>query len=353
MIINVSRATQFQECRQKSYNWDYLRLMAWREAEALMTGEAFHVGIAHYFSTRDVEASMQEAEKRYRERLVGQMVLPEEQQLIETQIELSRRMIHRYSQHYQNEPIQILMPEVKFMIPLPGTEHHCWFIHQIEHPDVLYEECPIESNRKGVHWGDLRSEEGFNCWAPHYFTGKTDAVISWRNMIWLLEHKTAVNTGDIFYKRFRLDKQTTGYLYGIWKATGMRPHGFLLNVIKKPRADVAKRDPFAISFEREPFIRDDATLEEFERDIIMIANDYELAYRTNNIYKNERSCTSYNRECYYMHRCENHQQSDPDEFRTRSMDYVNLAYYELLGLEPPKDVDDAVPVSEAARGMNQ
>lgn len=346
MILNISRAKQFQECRQKAYNWHELRLMAWREAEALMTGEAFHTGIAHYFSTRDVKASQAIAEARYRERLAGQLILEEEKAFLEQRIELSRRMISRYAEHYQNEPIEVLMPEVKFMIPLPGTEHHCWFIHRIEHPDIPFEECPIETNRKGVHWGDLRSEEGFHCEAPHYLTGRTDAVISWSNMIWLLEHKTAVSTGDIFYKRFRLDKQTTGYIYGIWQATGMRPHGFLLNVIKKPRADVAKRDPFAISFEREPFIRDDRTLEEFETDIIRIANDYELAFRTGNIYKNENSCTSYNRECYYMHLCENHQEIDPEEFRPRGRDYVDLAYYELLGLPAPQDAPQEIKMEE-------
>lgn len=350
MIINVSRAKEFQACRQKSYNWHVLRLMAWREAEALMTGEAFHVGIAHYFSTRDVDASMKLAEARYRERLEGQMVLPEEQTLIEQQIELSRRMIQRYATHYQNEDIQILMPEVKFMIPLPGTEHHCWFVHRILHPDDEYHDR--------IDTGGCIGEEivcdDKRCHVPHYFTGRTDAVISWHNMIWLLEHKTAVNTGDIFYKRFRLDKQTTGYLYGIWKATGTKPHGFILNVVKKPRADVAKRDPFAISFEREPFIRDEKTLEEFEHELILIANDYEQAFRTGNIYKNENNCTSYNRECYYLSRCENHQESGPDEFRIRARDYVDLAYYELLGIEPPTDPHhDAVMVDEAAKGMQQ
>lgn len=353
MILNISRAKQFQECRQKAWNWHQLRLMSWREAEALMTGEAFHVGIAHYFSTKDPEAAQRIAEARYRERLEGQMILPEEMPEIENQIELSRRMIGRYVQHYANEDIQILMPEVKFMIPLPGTEHHCWFAHRLVHPT---------DNMEVVKYiDDLGNNPPFpseichdkRCFIPHYLIGRTDAIINWRNMIWLLEHKTAVNTGDIYYKRFRLDKQTTGYIYGIWKATGMRPHGFLLNVIKKPRKDVAKRDPFNISFEREPFIRDNKTLEEFETEIIKIANDYEYAFRTGNIYKNESSCTNYNRECYYLSRCENHQESSEDEFRVRGRDYVDEAYYELLGLEKPKDIDDAIAVSEAAREMNQ
>lgn len=337
MILNTSRGKQFQECRQKAWNWHELRLMSWREADALMTGEAFHVGIAHYFASQDVDASVRKAEARYRERLEGQMILPEEQVVIERQIELSKRMILEYTKYYKGEAIQILQPEVKFMIELPDTKHHCWFVHRLLHPNFPDNFC-----------------DDPKCEHPHYFTGRTDAVISWNNLIWLLEHKTAVNTGDIFYKRFKIDLQTTGYIYGIWKALGIRPHGFLLNVVKKPRKDVAQRDPFAISFEREPFIRDDKTLEDFEGDFIKLANDYEHAFATGNIYKNPSSCTNYNRECYYLKRCENHQQSEPDEFRLRARDYVDLEYYKLLGLEVPKDLElDAISVSEAAQNLNQ
>jgi hypothetical protein len=308
--------------------------MAWREAEALMTGEAFHVGVAHLFATRDVAQSEALAEACYRKRLVGQMILPEEQALIEQQIELSKRAVRKYADHYKNEPFEVLMPEVKFRVALPNTEHHCWFVHRI------LDELTNEPGNSRDHLSGFDSDPARcrykECMQPHWLMGRTDAVISWNNLIWLLEHKTSVNTGQIFYDRFRLDKQTTGYLYGIWKQTGMRPHGFLLNVIKKPNAQAAKTNPFNVTFEREPFIRDEATLDEFEHEISLIANDYETAFRTGNIYKNESSCTNYNRKCYYLNRCENHQQSDDDEFRKRNPDYVDLEYYDLLGIDKPQ-----------------
>jgi hypothetical protein len=317
MILNISRASQFQECRQKAYNWHELGLMAWREAEALMTGEAFHVGIANLFATRNITQSVEMAEARYRERLQSQLILPEEQTLIEQQIELSKRAVRKYAEYYTTEPFQVLMPEVKFRVALPNTLHHCWYVHRLLFPNHPPEGCGEKA-----------------CLHPHYLIGRTDAVIQWNNLIWLLEHKTTAMAGQIFYDRFRLDMQTTGYLYGIWKALDVRPHGFLLNVIKKPQKR-AGADPFAITFEREPYVRDEESLLEFEREITMIANDYEHAFQVKHIYKNPKSCVNYNRQCYYLALCERHQEREEGEFRQRPPDYVDFEYYDLLGLQRP------------------
>lgn len=339
MIINSSRDSLFQTCRQKMWNWDILGLLSHREADPLMIGEAAHAGKAKYYETGNIVEATEEVERVFRKRLEGQMILPEEHDLIERNIKLARKAIEKYAHHWKGEPLQVLMSEVKFLVELPNSHHHCFFLHSIEHPEIPFSECPVEHNLKGQqHWGDLKSEESFHCYQPHFFTGRCDAVVSWRNMVWIDETKTATisRTGDIFYDRFHLDTQTTGYIYGVWKSSKLRPHGFILNVIKKPPSNAS--DPFNLTFEREPYIRDDKSLLEFEEHILRVARNYERAIVERDIFKNTQSCTSYNRRCYYMNLCKRHNEVEEGEFRQRPVDYVQAEYYKLLGKEISADV---------------
>lgn len=275
------------------------------------------------FATGNVETAKQAAENEFRARFVGELLLPEERRIIEQDIEWTRRAVEKYAHYYQTSAFRVLWPEVKFLVPLPNTEHHCYFVHRILHPDLPF---PCSDDR---------------CIVPHYLIGKTDAVMEWERKVWLLEHKTTSITGDIFYNRFWLDIQPTGYIYGIWKSTGVRPAGFLLSVVKKPNKRAS--DQLAVDFEREPYLRSDADLAEFETDIVRIAEDYEHAAVTNRWYRNTHACTSWNRRCYFIEVCKRNQEIVPDEFRTRELDYAQLAYYQILGLTPPevKETPDA------------
>lgn len=302
--------------------------MSFREADPLMIGNAFHHGVAHYYATKDIKASTQLTEDTFNKHLEGQVILPEEKALVDQNKRFSKVAVEKYAEHWKNEPIQILMPEVKFRVELPNSKHHCFFIHRILHPQGALPLNPTDTTRE-----ELLQCIDPRCQSSYFFIGRTDAVVVWRNMIWLLEHKTASQTGSLFFDKFLLDQQTTGYLYGIWKETGVRPHGFILNVIKKPRANSS--DPFNISFEREPYIRDDQSLLEFEKEITLKAIDYERAFSENAIYKEARSCINFQRKCYYFDLCQRHQILEEGEFRSRPDDYVNEEYYSLLGMEKP------------------
>ncbi len=324
MILNISRAITFQQCKRKAFNRDILHLLPTREADALTTGGAFHVGSAILHASRDVETAVKATEAEYRKRLEGQMILPEEWPLIEHQIEQIKAGVRAYGENFLPD-FQVLQPEVEFMVELPNSKHHCWFAHQILWPDFPFDNCPVFQS------GNLGE-----CRQSHYLRGRTDAVIKWNKLIWLLETKTTAITGDIFYKRWFLDFQPTGYIYGIWKSTGLRPHGFILNIVKKPNRRA--HDQFAFGFEREPYLRSDEDLAEFESEITMIAEDYEDAMRLKRVYKNPSSCIAYNRTCYYWDMCKRHHVPGDGEFRQREKDYVDLAYYKLLGLEVPANV---------------
>ena len=329
MILNISRIKEFKQCSMKTKYHQIDGLEENSIAIPLMTGGAFHEGAAEFLAHRDVKQAVQTSEAKYRERLVGQMILPEERQTIEQQIELSKRMVDVFASNFSDHEMTVISPEVEFCVAMPGTEHHCWFFHDLVHPGEPFNTDPTKP------W--LNCQQTELCWQPHYFRGKTDAVISWKGKIWLLEHKTTAMTGNIFYDKFMLDFQTTGYLYGIGKSLGTRPHGFLLNVLKKPNKNA--KDQLSVSFEREPYLRTDEDILRFEKEFIHSAEDYENAVTQNRWTMDgawNESCVKYNRRCYFWDVCKNHGRIVPEQFRQKEPDYVDEQYYKILGLTPPE-----------------
>jgi hypothetical protein len=336
MILNISRVKEFNQCRQKMKYHHVDELEENSIAIPLMTGGAFHEGAAKYLATKDVKSAVQESETSYRKKLEGQMILPEERRSIEQQVELAKRMVDVFATHFNDTEMVVISPEVEFCIPLPNTEHHCYFFHKLLHPDIPFHECKMRSKTF-----NSEPRQVGHCWQPHYFRGKTDAVISWKGKIWLLEHKTTAMTGNIFYDKFMLDFQTTGYLYGIGKALGTRPHGFLLNVLKKPNKNA--KDQLSVSFEREPYLRSDEDISRFESQFILQAQEYERAVTDNIIWMNPDSCTSWNRRCYFWDVCKNFGRVIPEQFKPKAADYVDLEYYKILSIEPPSTLQLAPP----------
>lgn len=319
MIGNISRAAFFQQCRTKSYNMFTLGQEPLTPAEPLVIGGAYHKGAAVLTAKKDRDLAIQAAEVEYRERTKDAKLLPEEIAVVEKNIELTRRMIHSLADMYENDDWQVLQPEVEFCVPLPGTEHHCIYVHNILHPDAD-EESPLTCTDK-------------RCIHPHYLRGKSDAVLSWQSMVWILERKTSGLLGDLFWNRWHLDVQPTSYMYGVQKSLGIRPNGFIIEKVTKPRKNAV--DPFHITIEREPFLRTDADLLTFEREISQLFTDYERSYVEGTHYKNTASCFNWNRRCHFHDQCKRGGVVVPGEFRQREMDYVETKYYELLGLPVP------------------
>lgn len=322
MIINISRGNTFQECRQKAMYWSKHRIQGFKTADPLLLGGAYHKGLATFFATNDMANAVFSAEGQYRADYEKQaeFILPEERPLIERHVVWLQNSLVEFAKHYKAGDIQVIQPEVEFTVPLPGTEHHCKFVHQILYP-----------GQSGLGCEDPR------CYHPHYFRGKTDAVVEWNGKMWLFEHKTEARTGDTYFIRFLLDSQPTGYLYGIHKSTGLRPAGFILNIIKKPNT-AFKGDPLSVvGFEREVYIRTDADLTRFAHDLSAIADDFEEAFfNDRKVYMNTKACTNWGRKCEYHDICLSHGDYNPDMYQHRpEWDYVELEYYKILGLPAP------------------
>jgi hypothetical protein len=333
MICNISRIKGFNTCRQREYNREILRLEPIKTPEPLMTGKSYHDGSAHFFATWDVEESSKLAEKAYRKELEGQVILDAERPGIEREIQIAKTAVEKYAEYYSKEDFIVLMPEVSFCVPIPNTFHHCWYAHKLLYPDVPYEKCPV---RPSLNWPSGKPDR---CWMPHYLRGRTDAVLQWRSMTWIFEQKTSGAKQKTWWRQWNLDVQLTGYTYGMWKATGVRPMGVLLNKITKPAKNESLENwlakPSDEIFNREPFLRSNSDLARFEKQFAIQCDEYETAMRTENIWMNTDACFDWNRECYYHSICVNHGEITPGTFTTRPNDYVEDAYYEVLGVENP------------------
>jgi hypothetical protein len=322
VIINASRAQFFQQCRRKQWFYDQ-GLVSIKMTDPLAIGSAYHKGTAVLTAKRDRDAALAAAEAAYREELAKQkMVLPEEQVLHERNIELIKRMLSAQADQYAKDDWVVLKPEVEFLVPLPNTLHHCWFAHRLLYPDVPFNEC---------RYGD-------QCRQPHFLKGKTDAVLSWNSMIWIMERKTSGMKQNIFWDQWYLSHQLSAYVYGVRKSTGLPVNGVILEKMPKPARN---QDPFSFNYspEREPYLRSEADLDEFEQEISAIAFDYENAAKVGKpaFYRNPQACVDYNRRCDYWETCKRHGEVQPGEYRQREPDYVEEAYYEILKLEVPKN----------------
>jgi len=327
MIVNWSRLSSFGKCQEKAWNWDHEHLDSWQPAMPLMTGGAFHEAAAKYFSSRNQAEAVLEVELSVRKYLEGKTVLPEEKPEIEHAIKWTQLAISKFTDNYAGQPVQVLWPEVQFCVPIPNSEHYCWDFHK--------RFC------KGISWQEHAQGPlppltlpHPPCWQPHYFRGKTDAVVQYLGDVWLFEHKTNSMRLEQFIQKYYLDAQVTGYIYGLWKQLGVQPVGFILNVIQKPHPNT--KDQMQAGFVRETFERSLDDLLKFEGEFATQATNYERAFRDRElgnpfaVVRNTTACTDYNRKCAYFDKCQRHPaEALEGEFLLREADYVETAYLEV------------------------
>jgi hypothetical protein len=349
MIINFSRSKTFHLCQRKAFNWHHRGLEGQRSMN-LVDGGAFHKGVAVGRATKDWSQAYAEADRLFDED-VKKSPIPEEQiYLIEDHRELIHQMIKCFQDHYEHETYQIIQPECEFDVPLPHSSHNCIFIHwrsRVDGRDYFTPPTPEDILLHRVQTPHAEPDRECFCWQPHRLVGKTDAVVSWNNSIWLDEYKTTSIQGQQFWDQWVMDLQPSVYLYGIWKSLGIRPRGFLLNSIFKPsEAQVsawnkkrkygpAKEEKDYIQFSREAFLRTEEDLMRTERLMLQTAMDWEEQVVSGSERMMNRvpfqynpgsmSCLNYNRKCDYWSACLSHE--DPAELgalATRQADYVDV-----------------------------
>lgn len=343
MILNWSRLSLFAKCQEKAWNTNHTNLSSWEPELPLMQGAAFHDGVAQYFAKHSIDEGVQEVSHSVDKYLEGKLVLPEEKPDIEHARAWSQLALRKFCDSYEDQPVQVLWPEVQFCVAVPASHHHCFEFHKRYSHNTTYERCPVEDLAFRLKRARIQQEydaleeeaKQHPCWQPHWFRGKTDAVVQYLGGLWLFEHKTNSIRIEQFIKKFYLDAQTTGYLYGLWKSLGVKPDGFILNVIQKPHPN--SKDQMQVGFAREVFERSDDDLAVWEGEFRTQADSYERAFRERElgnqfaIVRNTQSCMDWGRECPFLAKCKRSPTFEPlpGEFLERQPDYVDTAYAEV------------------------
>jgi hypothetical protein len=358
MVINSSRWQTAASCWRKVFNYHHRRLKG-ATSMPLVDGAGFHEGMAHGLASKDWELAERKAVEKFDEAVKSSNLLPEEFFIIEEHRNLVRKMLACYRDNFESEQYEILQPECEFEVALPDSHHSCVFLHWFDRADWSehWGEPPADlilAGRVASHQeaaGVLHSPNhphNCACYQPHRVKGKTDALVLWNfggsRGLWLFEHKTTSISGNQFWNQWFLDNQPTIYIYGIWKALGLLPSGFILNSIVKPseaqinnwnsrrKYGPPKKVEDYITYERQAFLRTKEDLLRVEEQLRDCCNEWESRITTGKFpLSNTRSiCHQYNRSCDYHQMCISHDQpSEMEALAFREKDYIDIRLEEL------------------------
>jgi len=293
-------------------------------------GVGGHAGISHFHKVGDVQAAMDVAERDVRTAMEHSTILPEEHITWERAVVSARAGVKKYAETYAKLIYTVLRTEVRFLQPIPNTEHHCQIFH-----DILV---------KSGHTCSTRSSH--LCWRPHYLTGITDAVISLNGEVWLLDHKFSGFKSALFFQFYELDLQGTVYCWGIQQETGIAPKGFVINKVgmptKRQLADV-------VDFESEPYLRNALDYSrmlawatdvgnEIEERVVKVGEGFDAIYSVidlrlaNRLFRiNPKACYDYQRECAYHDVCMKHDSAESlEDYGIAPPRYYDALYYDIL-----------------------
>ena len=317
MVINVSTVKSWDACERAAFYTHHARLSR-GPSRALAIGTAFHNAIATGLAN-GWPAACRHVLAHAAAEIDPTLDIGEEYKSA-AYVEETLAMVRAYQEAY--EPIAdlwtVVHPEVSFLVPVPNSEHNCIWHHWRDRRtgnDIWTP--PSEWDILGGHVEPAHPEPdpSCTCWQPHRLAGKTDALVLNDNNLWLFEHKTTSYLSHVWWQQWVLDKQPTAYIWGVWRALGIRPVGVMLNAVRKPTEDQvgawnSKRrsgDPRTvkdyITFERRPFLRSEEDLLRFERQLRRTLDTWEAAisdpdgieaFPMRNVGGN---CTQYNRVC--------------------------------------------------------
>lgn len=280
----------------------------------LRDGTACHAGIAAGRATGNWDEAAAVAEASIRDSYGPPKGLPGEEADINVHCWSMRRTVQLYAEEWgrRSAEVKVIAPECEFEVPLTTAGHLCVFAPPAQ----------------GL--------------IPHHVAGRADAVIDWQGKVWFDEFKTTSIWGDRFWDEWLLDIQPTIYMYGIWKALGILPAGFILHGFYKPSASQVREwnsrrkgtDPKEIydyvKYDRQLFTRTEADLRRLEGQLIDLCDEWEWRFAHDKFpMRNYRgNCMSFGRKCDFHMACLSH--DDEDTFRgMRAADPERLRLYHI------------------------
>jgi hypothetical protein len=279
LTLNQSRIVQHNNCKRKYY-WTFeLNFVPDKPQWALDVGKAAHEGLAALNDGQTYEKIFKATTDSWAKSMKNVRFMPGEREMAEEHLGKTLNMLKAYIQHYEGvDDWVVLKPEVQ---------------------------------------GRVEVGEGTGC----FLIFRTDAIVTWRQRLFLLEHKTmAQNRMDNFLK-YQMDYQITAYIYAITKLLGVRVAGVILNALIKTTVPQFKRDMFT---------RTDADLVEWELETVEQIR--EIMWRKKRVangenpkmvwYKNTSECFRYG-QCPYRQLCLHDTPVARKSYATRPADYVD------------------------------
>lgn len=152
---------------------------------------------------------------------------------------------------------------------------------------------------------------------------RTDAIVSWRRSIFLLEHKTAAKNDPRDELKYEVDLQLTAYIYAVSKLLGIKVDGAVMNMLVKTKVP---------QFSRFTVFRSEEQLQLFEGQFVDMAR--EILWRRRRVRngenpnivwrQNTRECFRYG-ECQYRALCLRENPATLALYEERDPDYVDIA----------------------------
>jgi hypothetical protein len=280
MRINYSRFSQYQTC-PRLYYWKYVENLAPpRTATPLTVGKLLHEGLAAHYSGLN---SLDHIDKAYDGLVASEKWMGPELEEMQKQLKYIHFMMHQYEAEFPTEHWTVLAPEVEGDVPIGNHTLHF----------------------------------------------RTDAIVEWKNNLWLLEHKTTAQLGPTFFKKFQMDGQITTYIYGVWAAlpAHRRPVGAIINAIRK------SKNLDKVAFEREVVMRSEKQINDFAEQMVRQCDIIEALHAKRAPKEawlmHTGQCVRYNRICEFADLCTNDTPEARECFAKRANDYVDDAGEEL------------------------
>lgn len=104
-----------------------------------------------------------------------------------------------------------------------------------------------------------------------HYVGRIDLVLEELENLWVVDRKTSSRGGSEFEEAFRLSLQTRGYVWVVWKITGRRPLGCILDaaVVRKPTKTGKNTE-----LDRKNYFYSEESLLEFEQTMQSHVSDF-------------------------------------------------------------------------------
>lgn len=275
MVLNLSysSAADLRSCTKKYYYKNILGLEPKVTTSALTVGSTIHECFEMYFKKVPAQEIIQHIEAVYKEGLTRA-----------TELDQERMTIDRYTclGMWTNYPFS----EMEFEEVIPEKEFK-------------------------VRLGSLRGV---------YLKGIVDGLVRRQGRWWIREVKTTSLDKRAFQSKASVSYQAAGYMYGIHKETNSKLCGVVYDVIKRPLlrrgahetaedfgkrifADYARADKKEMYYDRYYSYRTEKEIQEFEKDMVILAGDLRRRIRMGNWFRNTDNCFTFNSECPFRKVC--------------------------------------------------